>query len=244
MFGPWEAQEPALVHDPSLPWEERGIFAPYVIAHDGRFYMYYASHNLPGAQYMCLATSDDLSHWQRHPGNPLFVPAGSWAYWDEHAPTSCRDAHVLPHEEHGFIMYWVGDMNKPRSHSCIAASVSRDLVYWQEIGPVMIRRHSDLEALTCKTESPCVIRRDNLYFLFYRHGNGTKVCVSRDPLDFRGRDSFLFSTAHAAEILGDNGEWFVTHCSRPPLDVAHIEDRRHGLWVARMRWEDNWPVVD
>jgi len=243
MFGPWEAQAPALVHDPNLPWEERGIFAPYVLAAGSRSYMYYAGHNMAGAQVMCLATSDDLVHWERSPHNPILVPSQSWAYWSEAAATSCRDAHVLPHEDHGYIMYWVGDMKEPRSHSCVAASVSRDLVHWQEIGPVMIRHHSDLEAINCKTESPCVIRRDDLYFLFYRHGNGTKVCVSRDALDFHDRDSFFFSIAHAAEIVEFGGEWYVTSCSRPPGDVTHQEDRRHGLWVAKMAWENNWPTV-
>lgn len=252
MLGPWEVQAPALVHDPSLPWEERGIFAPFVIAVGDRSYMFYSSHNLAGAQYMCLATSEDLVTWERHAANPLFVPSKSWAYWDEGAPTSCRDPHVVPHEAYGYIMYWVGDMNEPRDHSCIAASVSRDLVHWQEVGPVMIRHHSDLEMLTCKTESPCVIRRsmrwdggppEDLYFLFYRHGNGTKVCVSRDPLDFHGRDSVMFSTAHAAEIVEFDGQWTVTNCSRPPGDLAHKEDRRHGLWVARMEWQNGWPVV-
>lgn len=239
----WEALAPALVYAPEVPWESRGIFAPYVFAHGGRFWMYYASHNLAGAQYLCLATSVDLHTWERHPANPVIVPSLQWAYWDESAPTSCRDAHVIAHDDHGFILYWVGDMKDRRDHSCIAASVSRDLVHWQEIGPVLIRSHSNLEALTCKTESPCLIRRGDRYFLFYRHGNGTKFAVSDDPLDFLGRDSYFLSTAHAAEVFEHEGEWYVTSCSRPPGDVAHTEDRRHGLWLGRLVWQDDWPVI-
>ena len=240
----WTAQDPALVRDENLEWEERGIYAPYVIEHGGVFYMFYASHNLAKAQYMCLATSADLVNWTRHHRNPLFVPSGQWADWAEDKPCSCRDPHVVKHEDHGFIMYWVADMKQPPDHSCIAASVSKDLVFWQEIGPVLIRHHSDLELHTCKTESPCVVRLDDVQFLFYRHGAGTKVCSSNDPLDFHGRDSVLFSTAHAAEVFQHQGQWHVTSCSRPPEDVFHEQDRQHGLYLGKMTWtEDGWPEV-
>ena len=245
----WQTQPPALEVGPgqpwemARPWEERGIFAPYVIRYEGLWLMYYSSHSMAKAQYMNLATSTDLYHWDRHPINPLTLPSRSWAFWKDTEGCSCRDPHVIPHEEHGFIMYWVGDMKQPRDHSCIAASVSRDLKHWQEVGPVLEKRWSYDEYLTMKTESPCVLRFGDRYILFYRHGNGTKYCWSDDPLDWHGRDSYLLSTSHASEIFEADGQWWITSCSRPPDDVEHRFDRTKGLYIARLEWRGEQPVV-
>ena len=140
-------------------------------------------------------------------------------------------------------MYWAADMADRREHGCIAASVSRDLLHWQEVGPVLVRRESDLEANACRPESPCVVERDGRCFLFYRHGNGTKFAVSDDPLDFHGRDSYLLSTAHAAKVVQLGGEWYLTNCSRPPGDITHEQDRTQGLYLARLTWDKGWPRV-
>jgi sucrose-6-phosphate hydrolase SacC (GH32 family) len=239
----WRTEEPALISSPLLPWEERGIFAPYVIRVNEIWYMFYSSHNLAKAQYICLATSRDLYRWERYSGNPLFVPSASWAYWSEDEACSCRDPHVLPHPRFGFIMYWVADMKHPRDHSCIAASVSRDLVHWREIGPVLVRKWSFYESYTTKTESPCVIQRGDRYILFYRHGDGTKYCCSDDPLDWHGRDSSLLATCHASEIFEVDGQWWITHCSRPIDDLTHRFDRTCGLYLARLAWKGWRPVV-
>ncbi len=239
----WRTEEPALVADTSLPWEERGIFAPYVIEHHGRWYMFYSSHNLAKAQYMCLATSENLFAWRRYCSNPLFLPSLTWAYWASNEPCSCRDPHVIKHEQYGFIMYWVADMKHPRNHSCIAASVSSDLFHWQEVGPVLVRRWSYDEHYTTKTESPCVVGRGDRYVLFYRHGDGTKYCISDDPLDWHGRDSHLLCTSHASEVFEADGHWWITSCSRPPEDVEHKFDRTRGLYIASLEWCGDRPVV-
>lgn len=179
----WSSLEPALVRDPGLPHEERGVFAPYIFEANGVYYMYYSSHNMPGAQYMNLAVSNDLLAWERHPGNPLFFPKGDWADWVENVPCSCRDAHVWYDEDHRmYALAWVGDLRGPKDQSCIALSVSRDLLTWEEAGPVLARKHSKLESLRMKTESPCVIKKDGLYYLFYRHGFGfllSQLCSCR-----------------------------------------------------------------
>ena len=81
-------------------------------------------------------------------------------------------------------MFWVGDLKEDSQVSCIAASRSKDLQRWQEIGPVLKRNHSEYEGINCKTESPCLIKKEDLYYLFYRHGNGTKYCISDNYVDF------------------------------------------------------------
>ncbi|MFO7636381.1 MAG: family 43 glycosylhydrolase [Clostridia bacterium] len=240
----WEACAPALVRDTGMAHEERGVFAPFVMEKDGVFYMFYSSHNRHFAQYMCLALSRDLFHWTRHPGNPLFHPRGSKLFWDAGLPCSCRDPHI--HHDagnHRYIMFWVGDMAADRELSCIHASVSPDLIRWEEANPVLVRRHSVHECLVMKTESPCLVWNHGLYYLFFRHGNGTKYCISRDPLDFNHCDAHYLSSAHAAEIFRHEGHWIISSCSRSPLDIIHREDRTKGLYVAGLSWEDMHPEV-
>jgi predicted GH43/DUF377 family glycosyl hydrolase len=43
--------------------EEAQVYAPNVIAHDGRNYMLYAANDARRIQRLCLATSDDLFTW-------------------------------------------------------------------------------------------------------------------------------------------------------------------------------------
>ncbi|HOV21593.1 MAG TPA: hypothetical protein PLW95_02800 [bacterium] len=145
--------------------------------------MFYASHNIEKAEFMCLATSKDLFNWEKHPFNPIFLPSKEWAFWDIKKSCSCRDPHVIFEKEYGFMMYYVADIKKDITFSCIAVATSNDLIHWQDLGPVLIRKKSFYEGTCCKTESPCVIKYSNRYYLFYRHGNGTKFSISDNPLD-------------------------------------------------------------
>lgn len=239
----WKKVKDALRHDPDLPHENRGIYAPYVIRHGNLFYLFYGSHNLEKAQFMNLAVSENLFEWKRHPFNPVFLPSTEWAFWDIKESCSCRDAHIIFEEKYGFIMYYVGDMKKDRELSCIAAATSNNLFNWQDRGQVLVRRHAYYEGIVNKTESPCVIRYENRYYLFYRHGNGTKFSVSDNPLNWEGRDSYFLASSHASEILHFGGKWYITSCSRPVADIFHAQDRSKGLYIGKLVWREGWPYA-
>ena len=239
-----EEKQPALVYDQSLYFEERGIFAPYVYEKEGRFYMFYSSHNLSKAQYMCLAFSDNLYDWQRYEKNPLFIPSSDWALWNESIPCSCRDPHIFYDEDKNkYISLWVADIKENKKLSCIAASVSKNLLSWQEAGPVLIRKHSFYESIICKTESPCLVKKNNLYYLFYRHGSGTKYCISDSYTDFTYCDSYYLGPSHASEIFLFNNQWYISSCSRLVSDLEHKTDRSTGLYLARLSWEGLHPEI-
>ena len=240
----WEVQPHALECLSGGPyWESAHIFAPYVVRHAGLYWMFYSGDTPGRGQRIGLATSRDLSRWERHPNNPLITPQGSWALWHAEKPTSCRDAHVWREPEGTFYMLWVADMREPPRTSCLALSRSRNLVEWEELGPVLVRRWSDLESITMKTESPCMVRRRDRYFLFYRHGNGMKYSISDVPTGWEGRDTYYLGPSHASEIFETGGQWYITSCSRPVDDIAHKRDRSMGLFLARLDWDRFLPRI-
>jgi Beta-fructosidases (levanase/invertase) len=240
----WSECRPALVRDEMLDFEERGIFAPYIVKRKDLYYMYYSSHNIQGAQFMCLATSKDLFEWRRFSGKPLFYPSTTWAEWEENIPCSCRDPHIFYDEDQErYVMLWVADIKDQPFQSCIAASYSRDLIRWKEIGPILVRKHSRLECFTMKTESPCLIKKDGLFYLFYRHGNGTKYCISENYNDFTYGDSYYLGPCHASEIFNIDEEWYISSCSREVGDIFHNYDRTSGLWIAKLSWEGMHPHI-
>ncbi|MCX6620911.1 MAG: hypothetical protein NTY38_07490, partial [Acidobacteria bacterium] len=217
-------------------WESAHIFAPYVIRHGGLYWMFYCGDTPGRGQRIGLATSRDLRRWHRHPENPLITPKGNWALWGADQPSSCRDPHVWRQPDGTFRMLWVADVREPPQTSCLALSQSKDLLHWEEVGPVLLRRWSNLESCTIKTESPCLVERHGRYFLFYRHGNGTKYSISDVATDWRGRDTFFLGPSHASEIFEADGQWYITSCSRPVEDIAHKHDRSTGLSLARLNW--------
>lgn len=239
----WRHAGNALESDGTLSHEERGIFAPYVIRYQGLWHMFYASHNMDGAQYMCHAVSGDLEHWERD-REPLFDPGFDWCYWKEDVPCSCRDPHIIYNPADGlYYMYWVADLKTPKDASCIALSTSEDLRDWTHLGPVLSRKHSFYEALVMKTESPCLIEKDGLFYLFYRHGDGTYYCISGTPKDFSLSGAFYLGPCHASEIFNAEGKWLISSCSRPPEDIAHKFDRTGGIWLAGLEWPEVHPRI-
>ena len=225
-------------------WPETSqVWAPYVIKHNGLFYMLYTAVDDISTQRISLATSKDLLKWERYVGNPVIVPSLYWARWpgfDQRKDRggSCRDPHILRLEDGPFIAYWVGAMRKRYGEHvrCVAASISEDLVHWQEIGPVFMRERWDIHP-TDSIESPCVIFKDGLYWLFYRYGWWTHVVSSNSPYDFRNYESVRLGYCHASEVLYWDGNWWITHCSGDPKDYMYRKtNRTRGLFIGRLNW--------
>ena len=86
----WHLDPPCMRPDDpdAKPWEQGGLYKACILEHDGTYYMFYnaKTHNLPRSEgggwheQIGLATSTDLKHWHRYPGNPIIRngPKGSW----------------------------------------------------------------------------------------------------------------------------------------------------------------------
>lgn len=256
----WQMLEPAFsISDP--PRLDSGhIYAPMIFPHEGKYYMFYTGlvEEKHGMRIF-LAISDDLEHWQRHSDGPVFQSDPSWAayrtegvYGQPPGPCGCRDPHVIAHPDHGFVLYFAEHVKpdaargiEPWEYAAIGAATSKDLVRWQDRGPVLVRHCRSPEVnFHLSPESPYVIRHNDRYYLFWKSGSCTRYVMSEDPLDFQNREEYVLATSHASEIVEWEGTWFVTSCSRLIDDVDHAtSDRARGLYLAGIEWDSLWPRV-
>ena len=246
------------------------IFARQVVEHGGRFFMLYTASDEWTTQRICLAISEDLFTWERYAGNPVIIPSPFWSRWPGHglpAPAElgvpnleaapgrrafvarlggtyggCRDPHILRLDDGPFVAYWVSRLQERLGHNlvCVAASVSTDLLHWQEVGPVFtLKGWPFAEEPTLEVESPCVVVKDGKYWLFFKHGWWTHYLASDSPFDFEGYESSRLGFVHAAEVLHWDDQWWMTHCSGDPQDYRYREtNRTRGLFMGKLDWPD------
>ncbi len=191
--------------------------------------------------------------WSRWPGYGLPIPdelgvpnldegPGRRAFAERFGGTygGCRDPHILRIDDGRFVAYWVSRMQEQFGHNlvCVAASVSNDLRKWQEVGPVFrLEAWPFDEEPSLEIESPCVVRKDGRYWLFFKHGWWTHFVASDSPLDFQGSESERLGFVHAAEVFHWEEEWWITHCSGDPRDFRYRESNRtRGLFVGKLDW--------
>ena len=79
----WVAGEPILCPEDGAGWEPGGLYKPWLLEHAGVYYLFHNAKNLTDGRWIeqtGLATSRDLVHWERHPGNPILPvgPAGAF----------------------------------------------------------------------------------------------------------------------------------------------------------------------
>ena len=95
-------------------------------------------------------------------------------------------------------------------------------------------------------ESPFVVKKDELYYLFVTYTdcskenyNDTLVFVSKNPKNFGiyngekdGVQPITKIQAHAPEILKENGEYYITTCGWDWQDIPHPG----AVSIARLEW--------
>ena len=217
----WRKRPFALVADAS----ESVLWAPHVISHGDRHYMFYAagSERGDGDFRMHLATSTDMNEWTRYPGNPLFIDG-----------YEARDPMVLRVGAR-WVMYYTATEPPTGGHHVVAYRTSTDLVSW---GPRNLAFVDPTKGTGAgPTESPFVVHRGEYYYLFLSmrhnyipgHYADTEVFRSRDPLDFRIGDLVGRFDGHASEVVRDvDGRWYVSHCGW----------YQGGVYLAPLTWHD------
>ncbi len=130
-FVTWETHEACFFID-VRGWDHGHVFAPYVLTHGGRHWMFYTGVATDNTQRIGVATSADLFRWERLGDRPVIRPEEyGWAFCPTSGGAACRDPHVLEHEGR-FQMYYTAVTKDGRG--CVARASSTDLREWRDEG--------------------------------------------------------------------------------------------------------------
>ncbi len=131
-FVTWETHEPCFFID-VRGWDHGHVFAPFVLSHGGKHWMFYTGVATDNTQRIGVAVSRDLFNWTRTHGRPVIRPEEyGWAFCPTSGGAACRDPHVI-NLNGEFQMYYTAVTREGRG--CVARAVSRDLLNWRDEGP-------------------------------------------------------------------------------------------------------------
>lgn len=218
----WEDHEYALATEPG---KERVLWAPYIIKEGKKYYMFYNIGNMqPNAPtyaswgQLCMASSTDLFHWERHDRNPLFSDAG-------HA----RDSYVMKYKGQ-YLYYYTRTFNEVDLRSSVAVRSGSDLFHWS--GPKVVHTEPLKNNWGGDAESTFIVEKHGIFYLFlclastdYNH---TNVYWSKNPEDFPKENLVTTLPVHAAEIIHDGKDrWFISNTGWD----------KKGLFLAPLEWQ-------
>ncbi|MCP3804211.1 hypothetical protein NLX83_33555 [Allokutzneria sp. A3M-2-11 16] len=219
LHGPWAKQPFAMSVDPGYHGEAH-LWAPHIVLHDGRYYMFYCGGDADHSFYAInLATSTDLRTWTRHPGGPLFRDG-----------FDARDPFVTRIDGR-WVIFYTATVYPDGGNFVVAYRTSDDLVHWSG------RKFAYSEPLGgVMTESPFLVRRGSDWYLFIgpRRGYvGTDVFRSKDPLNFNANSWVGNLPSHAAEVIFAEGRHWVTHAGWG----------QRGVYLAPLNWQTTFRGV-
>lgn len=170
-FRTWETHEPCLFIDPR-GWDHGHVFAPYVVAHGGRHWMFYTGVATDNTQRIGLATSTDLFRWDRVGDRPIIRPEEyGWACCPTTGGSACRDPHVLRHDG-AWQMYYTAVTADGRG--CVARASSIDMLAWRDEGVAYVFSGWN------QCESSNVQQADDGRWLLFFGGHHAWSCVASD----------------------------------------------------------------
>ncbi len=203
-------------------------WAPCVISHEQKYFMYY------GPSPTQLAVSPDLYEWMGYPvalqGEPFLA--------------AHRDHMVLKINDYTWVMYVTGIKD---GYGAISCFVSNDLKSWRFVQYALTSSgDAPLRPAWGAFESPYVVRHEGMYYLFATYTDckkenyqNTLVFCSQNPYDFgdyTGDDSVCIArlNAHAAEVVYDpaSAAHYITTCGWPGYGLPH----EGGVSIARLAW--------
>lgn len=240
--GPWTKQPFALTADPAAG--ESHIWAPYVLYHKGRYYMFYCAGTPDHTAYrMHLATSTDLRTWTRSSENPLFTDG-----------FDARDPMVIRYGSQ-WVMFYTANSTPEGGNHQVAYRTSRDLEHWSDKHVAF--QHPLRGTFGGPTESPYVVERAGWWYLFVCCDSSyedTRVYRSRNPLRFSVDDLVGRITAHASEVVEEpDGTTWVTGAGwgkgglyLAPLRFGHgVVAREHRVYTGSLRVDvQDWPGTE
>ena len=122
-------------------WEEKDVFNPAIVQHNGKIYMLYRAQGKigkpAGTSRIGLAVSTDAMHFSRMPG-PVFYPDND-AYKKLEWEGGCEDPRIVEDSMGVYYMtYTAFDGNTAR----LLIATSTDLLHWKKHGSVFAKAYN------------------------------------------------------------------------------------------------------
>ena len=231
--GSWSQMDPPFYE---MIQEGDVLWAPHVIYHDSKYYMFYCGGGSLDNYEICLRTSNDLINWSDY--QVLFRDG-----------IQARDPMVLwLKEEQCWVMYYTATLVSSGGYYVVAYRTSNDLYNWSERNIAYTDYHSG--TTYGNTESPFVVNRGEYYYLFVGprpYDFPTESLPNWEHPGYKGTDIFRsvhwnkwtnadivgHIDAHAPEIIRDNNEeWYISHCGV----------LQGGLFIRKLHWHDGVTV--
>ena len=218
----WTPKGIALQADPALGETQGGLQAPYVLRHDGKYWMFYGDW-----ANICLATSTDGKTFMRHrnsAGRPQLDFAGP-----VDRDRNGRDPMVVRVGDKWHCYYTAHPGNKGFDY----ARTSDDLISWSEERVVAAGGQAGKGPYSA--ECPFVVEpQPGDFYLFRTQAYGkdarTSVYHSRDPLDFgidNDAEQYVTTLPVAApEVFRHEGQWYL----------AALLPSLKGIQITRLEW--------
>ena len=226
-FLTWETHEPCFFINPA-GWDHGHVFAPYVISHGGKHWMFYTGVASDNTQRIGVATSTDLFRWERVGDRPVIRPDEyGWAFCPQTGGAACRDPHVMAYEG-SWQMYYTAVMKDGRG--CIARASSRDLQSWKDEG-VAYAFSGWNQCESCNVQR----RDDGKWLLFFGGHHAWSYVESDNPLRWPDASPRpLRQDITGMEVIARRGKRWL---------VAYFGLRYYRLLIGVLDWSVPAPGV-
>jgi len=232
-FQTWQTHEPCFYISPQS-WDSGHVFAPFVIAKDGTYWMFYTGVTVENTQRIGLAVSKNLFTWERVGQRPIIRPEEyGWAFCPTEKGAPCRDPHVIEYQNEYWLYYTA--VTKA-GKACIARAVSKNLIDWQDCGPAYLEK--DLT----HPESCNVQEWNGKFLLFFGgHIESWSYVISENPEKWPEQSPQPIGTGLTAmEVIKRNDErWLVAYFK---LGLGHRSDG-FRLFLGVIDWKAAAPVI-
>jgi len=216
LMGPWTKRADVLTNPQA--YGESHVWAPHVTESGGTYYMFYAAGSGDHAA-INYATSTDLYNWQRR-GNAFIDGA------------EARDPYVTRIADR-WVLYYTSTSTGAFGNYAVAYRTSTDLAHWSD------RQIAYSDPMTGtvfeNTESPFVFQKGDWWYLLVgpRTGyEGTDIYRSRDPFHFKIDDYAGHVVSHAAEIVQDGNDTWISGAGW----------YQRGVYLSRLNWSEVPPI--
>lgn len=198
-------EQEALLYPQERPGEAPECWAPAVFPCGNGYRMLYTP------EAMKTAVSPDLYHWE--PEGELFRTGNFWM----------RDPYVFYEDGVYHLIY--------NNDECLWHRRTTDFADLSE--PVLLQGH--VFGKTSSMESPCLVKKDGLYYLLWCIYDGQNGCYDNrtyvfaaESLDgFDGKAPLTMLKGHAPELIEEDGDWYLVSVHYPV----------NGLSMARVAWD-------